>query len=168
MTAITVTNTEWTILNAIDTALTGATISAATVFKSVTVTTSDEQARQAQMTADTGNYPLAIIRFVNTTQYDSPESYRGCLLEVELILATRVGPAKDQAAHVQEALRLTNAAKNAVEAGTITGAHSWGDENDWHEKFEWGQPELDTDETTWTVAKLPLIVSFSIASPTSH
>jgi len=69
MSAITVANTDWSIVQAVKTALGDATIDSAVVFQSVAVTTSDAQAGECQFR----DSPIAVLRYVTTRENDSPE-----------------------------------------------------------------------------------------------
>ncbi len=167
MTAITIANKDWDIIDEISTALAGATVDGATVFKQVTVAVGAEEAKETQFR---GDHPIAIVRYVDSVEDESPEGLRGCAVTVELILAAKVGPrGADQADRIREALRLASAAKNAIEASPPADAHYWGDGNRWRDKLKWGSPHIDTGEAApWVVVALPLTVSYTLADGTSH
>jgi hypothetical protein len=166
MAAITVTNTDWTIISGVRSALAGATIAGAAVFEAVTVTTSDRQARGCQFT----RHPAAIVRYVTTAEHVSPEDVVGCALDMEVILATRAeSAAQDESSSLQEILRLVNAAKNAMEANAPPAASDWADEDFFAADIGFGQPEIDTAERQpWAVARLPVRVTYVLESGTSH
>jgi hypothetical protein len=166
MSEITVANTDCSILEAVKTALAGATIGGSAVFKSVAVTTSDDQAGQCQFHSS----PIAILRYVTTREDRSPEDVRGCHVALELTLAALVDCAgSDESARLQEVLRLKNAAMNAVESDPPADAHAWGDGDHYHERIEWGAPEIDASAgQPWAVCKLPVRIGFVLDSPTSH
>ncbi len=166
MTEITVTNTDWEIIEDLDDALTAATIAGDKVFKSVTVASSDEQAKEVQFK---GVWPRVIILYTGTTENESPEDYRGCAVAVQLMVATKVARSTDESARVKEALRLINAVKNAIETTPPAAAIYWGDGDYWHDKLQWDSPELDTTEKQfWTAATIPLEVGYLLTANTSH
>jgi hypothetical protein len=164
VTAITVANTDWAIISDIKDALTNATISDVAVFKTVTATTSAPQFEQAQYK---GTYPIACVRFVGTNEGEMPDDERWGAVRVELYIATKADPAVDESARVQEALRLVNAAKNAVEADPPDDATYWGPDGDWQNELTWDSPELETSEP-WITATVPLAVGYALSSSTSH
>ncbi|NQU75031.1 MAG: hypothetical protein HQ546_01810 [Planctomycetes bacterium] len=172
MTAITVANIDWEVVEDLHDALAAATINGETVFPLVSVTTSPEQAKEAQFSRAG---PNAIIRYIGTTEGESPEAVRCCALSVELIIAAKVASASDETDRVKEVLRLVNAAKNAVEVSPPADAHAWGQihagskSDYWHEKLQWGSPVLDTTERPpWVAAVIPLEISYTLANATSH
>lgn len=169
MTAITVNNHEGTILTAIDAALTGATIAGEAVFASVTVTTSADQARECQ---DKGATPAAVIRYVGTTEQPAIETDTFGTAEFELRLATRKNRGVDEADAVQEALRLVNAAKNAVHAAPPAVAYPVGIEGEFAYDITWGSPRIDTaggdSSAPWIVATLPVTFGVQWETKTSH
>jgi hypothetical protein len=166
MTAITVANTDWSIVEAVRTALAEATVSGDAVFESVALTTSDAQAGQCQFHTS----PIAIVRYVTTREDDSPEDLRGCSVAMELSLAALVdGAGSDEAARLQEVLRLKNAAVNALEADPPPEARAWGDGGHYHKRIQWGRPQIDASvEQPWAVCRLPVEIGFVLDSGTSH
>jgi hypothetical protein len=166
MSAITVANTDWSIVEAVKTALADATIGGAAVFEAVTVTTSDAQAGQCQFHSS----PIAIVHYVTTREDDSPEDTRACCVALRLTLAALVDSAGvDESARLQEALRLKNAAVNAVETDPPADSHAWGDGDHYHRQIEWGRAEVDASaDQPWVVCRLPVEIGFVLDSPTSH
>jgi hypothetical protein len=160
--AITVANTDWSIVQAVRTALSDATIDSA----AVTVTTSDAQAGECQFR----DSPIAVLRYVTTRENDSPEDVRGCCVVLELIVAAMVEcTAADESSRLQEILRLKNAAINAVETDAPADSSAWGDGDHYHKRLAWGRPEIDTAVSQpWAVCKLPLEVGFVLDNGTSH
>jgi len=154
MAAITVTNTDWSVIDAVTTALAGATIGGQAVFQSVTTTTGEDQARQCQFT----DSPAAIVRYLNTSEEAACEEVVRATLSVELVLATRMdSPASDQSQRLEEILRLVNAAKAAIAAAAPAEACDWGDGVD----IEFGRAKIDTAESDpWTVAVVPASFTF--------
>jgi len=166
MAEITVANPDWTIIAAVDAALTAATISAVTVFKQVAKTTADPQAEQQQYTGDA---PLVIILYNTTTEDDGIEGVRSGFVDLTLIIAAKLDPAKDESDRMQEILRLKNAAVNAIEGTPPATASAWAGEASTHEALEWGDPEIDiTESAPWLVCRQPLEVGYVIEGGTSH
>jgi len=166
MAAITVTNTDWSIVSGVQSALAGATISEEAAFQAVTVTTSDRQARQCQFT----RHPAAIVRYLTTAEHTSPEGVIGCTLDLDVILATRAeSAAQDESSSLQEILRLVNAAKNAIQAAAPAAAVDWADDGFFSGDVDVGRPEIDTTERQpWAVATLPVRITYVLESGTSH
>ena len=168
MTAITVANADWTIVNGVKTALTGATISGSAVWTDVSMTTSQEQAEEAQYDHQS---PVAIVRYLGTVEDSRPEDQRGLVVSMEIFLAVKKTTAADtdEALRVQEILRLMNAAKNAVEASPPSIAQATGDSNFYHQKIEWGVPRVDTRSLApWATCILPVAIATNLDTGTSH
>jgi hypothetical protein len=169
MTAITVENQEWTILAAVDAALTGATVSGVAVFKEVTVTTSAEQARDCQYK---GQAPRAVVRYVGTEEKHTIEGEYLGVLSLELRLSTRIARGVDESAAVQEGLRLVNAAKNAVQAAPPNIAYPVGTDGEFAYQIEWGSPSIDTaggdSDSPWITAVLSVKFGMDFNTGTSH
>ena len=166
MTAITSTNTDYTILGQVKTALSGATIDGAAVFGTVSMASSDQQAREGQFK---GSFPLAILRYLGTEEDTAPEDYRNCVLRAEIIVATKTdssGP--DETTRMQEILRLVNAAKNAVESAAPAGATGGADSDFFHEPIEWGSPTLRLLHQPWIVGAIPVSFGYVLLTPTAH
>ena len=167
MTAITVANTEWAILDDLRQALAAATIGEEAVFGEVSLTTSHQQARQAQFRTAGAR---AILRYLGTDERESPEGLRACVVSAEILLAKPVaGATADEGARVQEMLRLVNAAKNAIAACPPTDGCYWGDGSQWHDRLAWGSPEIDTAERPpWASAAIGLQIAYTLDNATSH
>jgi hypothetical protein len=166
MTAITVTNVDWSILDAVRAAVAAATIGETAVFRSVTVTTADAQAEQCQFR----DSPIAIVRYVTTVEDATPEDVRGCTVAMELTVAAwSQGAGPGESARLQEILRLKNAAVNAVEAAPPGDAHAWGGADRYHQRLQWGRPRIDAAvDRPWAVCRLPLEIGFVLDNGTSH
>ena len=166
MADITVSNTDWSVISAVKTALAEATIEAALVFQAVTATTSDRQARQCQFTQS----PIAIVRYLTTRELASPEAVVGCALSLELTLAARVdSPATDESQRLEEILRLVSAAKNAIHADPPEQIAAWPDGDGFSPALEFGPGKIDTAERqAWAVAVLPVNLTYVLEGPTSH
>jgi hypothetical protein len=166
MAAITVANKDWAIINAVKTALAGATIEGSPVFRAVSVTTSADQARQCQFTG----HPAAVIRYVTTVDDEGVDGERNCRLLLRILIATMVDAAGvDESLRLQEILRLKNAAINAVEASPPGDSDSVGD-NDFHApRIHWGEAEVDASgKLPWAVAVLPVEFGYRLPAATGH
>ena len=166
MTAISIANTDWSILDDVKTALSGATAGGEAVFAAVTAGTSDAQAEECQFKA----HPAAIVRYLGTAEHRTPEGHLACAVSLELIVAAKAAAGgTDESARLQEALRLLNAAKNAIHADPPADASAWGDDGRTVRPIDFGPPKIDTDPAApWAVGRLPLTVGYVLESDTSH
>ena len=166
MTAITISNTDWSILDDVKTALAGATAGGSAVFAAVTAGTSDRQAAECQFTA----HPAAIVRYVGTEEHPTPGGHLACALSLEVVVATKVAQGgADESSRVQEALRLLNAARNALAAEPPAEACAWGSDARVVRALEFGRPKIDTAHAApWAVGRLPVTVGYVLESDTSH
>jgi len=167
MAAITVANVEWDIIAAVKTALANAAIDGSAVFAAVYVTPSEVEFRQAQMR----DHPVAVVRYLTTEEDSGLDGERNLLLEAEIHIGTIVesDDELDDSDRVQEALRLMNAAKNAVESSLPADADAVGDDDFYVEQIAWGQPELDlTSNRPWARVILPVSFGFRLTSATAH
>jgi hypothetical protein len=166
MTAITVANTDWSIIDDVRDALAAASIAAAAVFDSVTVTTCDEQVQANRLSKS----PVAIVRYVTTRESACPEDVRGACVCLEIILAAAVDDAgMDESARLAEILRLKNAAVNAVEAEPPAAACAWGSAQAYQGRIRWGQSRIDLSAgEPWAICRLPVEIGFVIPAGTSH
>ncbi|MCE5325319.1 MAG: hypothetical protein LLG01_02780 [Planctomycetaceae bacterium] len=166
MSAITVSNVDWSIIAAVKAALAAAQVDAQAVFKAVTVTASRQQAQECQFV---GPAPRVVVRYVTTAERTSPQDVRGCYVALELIVSAQVSPAADESQRVQEILRLANAAKNAVECSPPQQASAWGDSAYYHDAVRWGDVDLDVQaESPWIVCHLPVTIGFALETGTQH
>ena len=165
--AITVTNNEYTILAAVKTALGAAQISSVGVFKSVTVASSEEQAREAQFK---GSQPAVIILVGSPSEVRIVEADRGCILPLTLLVTAKTNSGVDETTRIQEALRLMNAAKNAVEIALPAAATGFGDEQEFHPKGAvWGDMTFDDSaKQPWVAFRLPVSFAFGLSTTTGH
>ena len=166
MAAITVDNQDWSIVEAVQTALSSAAIQGASVFQSVAVSTSDMQAGQCQFHTS----PIAVLRYVTTREDHSPEGVRGGIVALELILAAQIdATGLSESTRLQEVLRLKNAAINAVEQAPPDDSSAWGDGDHYHARIRWGPTEIDTSvRQPWVMCRLPAEIGFALDGPTSH
>ncbi len=166
MTAITVANKDWDALEDVADALAGATISGQAVFAAVALTTAEPQSREVQLTGDA---PRAVLRYLTTVHADHPEAIRACTVEAEILIAAKVAPDADERDRVEEILRLTNAAINAVEADPPDDAVGLVDGKTHRPPLEWGRPKIDASEAApWVLGRLPLKINLTLDSNGLH
>ena len=103
MTPITIANTDWSIMSAVQSALADAEVDGAAVFASVTMTTSPRQARQCQLA---GAAPKAIVLYQSTDERGGIDDERNCWVSVRLLLAARAPAGVDASERLEEILRL--------------------------------------------------------------
>lgn len=168
MTAITIANTDYEIIEDVYDALAAATVSGAALFNSVSMAATPAQADECQVK---GAGPNAIVYYETTTE-DSPgpEEEIGCRVEMRIIVARKDALASlNEMTRLENVLKLINGAKNAVHAGTIANAHAWGDGNYYSLKFTWGSPSIRRDMLQpWAGAEIPLAISYLLSSATAH
>ena len=168
MTAITITNKDWSILSAVRSSLADATVDDEAVFASVTMTTSPRQARQCQLA---GPAPKAIILYQGTDERDGIDGERNCWVSMRLLLAARAPLGVDASARLEEILRLKNAAMNAVEAAWPPDACPGGTPELHRPAIRWQSADIELDESAtqrWALCGLGLEVSYRLSSKTSH
>jgi len=169
MAAITVQNFDGTILAAVDTALAGATLSGVTVFKSVTVSTSEAQAREAQFK---GAIPRIIILYNGTEDSPGVDGERCCTMSIDLLIASKVDPAVDESARITEIMRLMNLAKNAIEESPPADAIGFGDENQSHRSGPvWGDLDITPTEEAkapWIACTQSVTFGYGLTAATRH
>ncbi len=168
MTAITIANTDYEIIEDVQDALIAATVSAVALFDSVTMAMTRQQVDETRFK---GAGPNCSILY-NTTVEDSPspEEQVGLFVRVTLILARKESiSGADQKVRVENLLKIVNGTKNAVHAGTLTDAAGWADGDYVHRKIEWGDPTLTVAaEGQWSAAEMSLEVSYVITDSVSH
>lgn len=176
MTAITITNTDWTIIDAVKTAIGAATVGGVTLFKSVTLATSEAQAEEAQLKEPT---PRVIIvsapaRHLQqaVTEARGVEHERYCDVPLVLYVARKTTSGVDESARVQEIYRLANGIKNAVESSLPAAAIGYGDEDNFHAPGAvWGDVDIKPTEDLkqpWIAFQLPVSFGYAITNSTSH
>ena len=165
MSEITISNTDWSIIQDLRTTLAAATILGQPLFEHVAVTTCPRQARQAQLA---GAGPRAVVRYAGTHEAPAGDGLLlGCTVSVELLLAVKAG--SDEAVRLQQILRLVNAARNAIETDPPSAGRFWGDGSRWLAKLAWSPAAVDTAERPpWALAALPLKVAYTLPGPTGH
>ncbi|MBL7133137.1 MAG: hypothetical protein ISS78_03480 [Phycisphaerae bacterium] len=166
MTDISVANKDWAIIGAVVTALETAEINGEAVFQDVTVTTSSGQAAECQLIGPT---PKAIVRYVATVENVSPEDVRGCRVVLELLICTKITGGVDESSRAEEILRLTNAARNAVEASPPADASAWAGTGYHHDAVRWGQAEINaTESLPWAICRVPVEIGFVLEAGIAH
>ena len=166
MTDITVSNTDWSVVDDVRAALAAARVGGSSVFESVTVATGDEELRENRLCAS----PVAVVHYMSTRERPGPEDVRGACVTLEIVLASAVDSSElDASLALAEILRLNNAAMNAVEASPPAAAGAWGSANAWQDRICWREPRIDTTQgRPWAVARLGLEVGYVVASGTEH
>ena len=166
MPPITIANVDWSILDDVRAALAAATEAGQSVFPRLAITTSAGQAAQCQLQ----DSPVAILRYVTTREDISPEDARGCCLVLELILAVQAdGDGMDESPGLEAALRLKNAAINAVESDPPEAASAWGNADHYQDRIRWGRPAIDASaQQPWAICRLPLEIGFILDGGTDH
>jgi hypothetical protein len=160
---ITVANTDWAILAAIRDALSAARVDGSALFAAVTVTTSPQQAQECQFR--TG--PLAIVRYLTTTQQAVADDHLACQVSLELTLAAKTPAGLDESPRLQAILRLANAARNAICGAKPAASCAWGDGRSAIRRIDLGPAKVDTSESPpWAVALLPLTVCYTLDTDT--
>lgn len=164
MSEITLSNTDWSIIQDLRDTLASATFLGLPLFEHVAVTTCPRQARQVQLA---GAGPRAVVRYVGTHEAPAGEGVLGCTVAVELLLAAKAGG--DEALRLEQALRLVNAARNAIETDPPAAARYWGDRTHWLSRLAWSPAAIDTAERPpWALAAVPLAVAYTLGGPTEH
>jgi len=166
MAAITVSNTDWSIVEAVRDALAGAAVDSDPVFESVTIAADEDEFRANRLCGS----PVAIVRYLHTREHAGPEDIRGACVSMEIVIATVVNsPGLDDSAVLAEALRLKNAAMNAVEADPPAAASAWGSANAWQDRIRWREPGIDTSAgRPWALCRIGVEVGYVVASGVSH
>ena len=168
MTEITISNTDWSILNAVRTALSAATEGGEAIFASVTMTTSVSHLRQVQLA---GKMPRAIILYKGSSEHNGTDGGRFCWVSLELILATRISSGADAAGRVQEILRIKNAAINAVETDPPAEAVGAATADLYRPAILWRPADIELSEPgvdPWVLCRLGLEVTYALLAGTSH
>jgi hypothetical protein len=160
---VSVSNKDWDILEDLTDALTAAAISGSPVFEAVAVSTSNEQATETRLT----HSPMAVVRYVQTSEQWLPDDVLGCVLHCRILLAAK---AATEPARLEECLRLKDAAMNAIETEAPADATAWGEAHGpYHRKLQWGPPEIDTRlREPWGLCVLGLDVGFTVAGHTAR
>ena len=166
MAAITVSNTDWSIVSAVRDALAAAAVASGPVFESVSIVAGQDDVKANRLCGS----PVAVVRYLHTRENAGPEDVRGACVSMEIVLATAVeSPGLDDSAVLAEALRLKNAAINAVEADPPAAASAWGAASAWQDRIRWREPRIDTSAgRPWVLCRLGLEVGYVVASGVSH
>jgi len=168
MAEITVTNTDWSVLDAVKAALSGAEIGGEAVFASVAMSTSIDHVRAVQLT---GPMPKAIVLYKGTGEEGGSDGRQCCRVSMELILATRISSGMDAAGRFQEILRLKNAAINAVESDRPAGAVGAASAGTYRPPMRWGPADIELSEPgvdPWVLCRVGLEAAYELPDGTSH
>jgi hypothetical protein len=175
MTALTVTNVEYSIAAAMKTAFEDATIDGKRVWETVRIALSEADVSDKYLRQES---PVAAIVFDNTTETLTVGNVPAIEAQYTLIFAARLYGDSDDGDRLKEGMRLVNAAKNVIESDlpaspTVQNYVTvWGDENHYQSAFNWGNPEIsrptEEEREPWVVAKLPITVGAVLTSTTTH
>jgi hypothetical protein len=166
MVEITVSNTEGRILEDLTDALAAARLNGELVFRAVDVTASESDLRRLQLAGPT---PKAMVQFAGAAETATIEDRRHGMMAFELWIVARLPASCSSAQRITEVLRLTNLAKNAVESTPPADAVAGGEPDHWRPRLQWGRPVIEaTDHAPWVVGRMPLDISYTLNSPTSH
>jgi len=162
MSSLTIANTDDTILQALDTTLTAATVSGAALFAQVAHAGSIEEAKQVKFTKS----PTVVLIYQGTEDHKSTDLIWGQVCKVDLILA-----AKDTTAALRRTAitRLLAGAKDAIATDPPSDARAFGEGETLHRRLEWESPSLDLiTNQPWAVAVLPLRVAYVVSTATAR
>ena len=168
MSEITISNTDWSILDAVRTALGDATEGGEAIFASVCMTTSPSHLRQVQLT---GKMPRAVILYKGTCEHNGTDGGRLGWVSLELILATRISSGSDASGRVQEILRLKNAAINAIETDPPAEAVGAATADLYRPAILWRPADIELSEPgvdPWVLCRLGLEVTYTLSTAASH
>lgn len=168
MSEITISNTDWSILDAVRTALSGAVEGGEAIFASVSMAASLSHLRQVQLA---GKMPRAVILYKNSNEHNGSDGGRVGWVSIELILATRVSAGSDAGGRVQEILRLKNGAVNAVETDRPAQAVGAATADLYRPAILWRPADIELSEPgvdPWVLCRLALEVTYAIADAASH
>ena len=168
MTAITIANKDWEIIEDVTDALTAATIDGDAVFAAVRVTSGEPDFEQVQVRES----PIVVVQYETSADEPGLDGERNCQIDLTVHLAVQVegDDGIDESDRIKEILRLVNAAKNAVHAGLPSDALAVGsDGDDYARKIDWGEPEIEaTENKPWAFASIALSFGYRLASATAH
>lgn len=168
MSEITISNTDWSVLDAVRTALTDATESGEAIFASVATTTSTKHLRQVQLA---GKTPRAIILYKRSDERIAADGKRAGWVTLELILATRASSGSDASGRVQEILRLKNAAINAVQSDPPSEAVGAASADLYRPAILWRPADIELSEPgvdPWVLCRIGLEVTYALSSAAAH
>ena len=168
-TAVTVQNFDGEIITDLAATLSGATLSGNVIFQSVTVSTSEEQAKEVQFAGPT---PKIVILYDGSDDAVGVDDERCVIVSLRLLIAGKVDPAVDEADRLHEILRLINLVKNAIEASPPDDANGFGDEDNFHPAGPvWADADISLTEdatTPWVAAVLPVTFGYGLTASTRH
>ena len=168
MSEITISNTDWSILDAVRTALSTAAEGGDLMFASVVMSSSQGHLKQVQLT---GKMPRAIILYKSSDEHNGADGVRFCWVKLELILATRASSGSDASGRVQEILRLKNAAINAIETDRPVGAVGAATSDLYRPAILWRPADIELSEPgvdPWVLCRLGLEVTYALSTARSH
>ena len=168
MSEIAISNTEWSILSAVRTAITAGTVGGEAIFASVDMTTSVKQLLQTQLV---GSTPRAVVLYKGSDEHIASDGGRFGWVSMELILSTRISAGSDASSRIQEILRLKNAAVNAVEIDRPSDAVGAATSEVYRPAILWRPADIELSEPgvdPWVLCRLGLEVTYALVSAASH
>jgi hypothetical protein len=163
MATITIANTDWEIADDLRESLAGATTGnpAAAVFAKVAIVGTWDTGRQRDLT----DAPMALVCYRTTREQPSNDESKAAIASFDIIVA---GQGATESARVQEALRLKNAAINAILITKPANSKDAAGASFGVRRVEFGDPELLDMKQPWAVCRIPANVSFELTSETAH
>jgi len=169
--AITVTNTEGTLIDAVIAALDDAFLKGKKVFERVVASTSAAQIEQTMFKNKT---PFCAILATMGEEIRGIPTERHNTLELTIYVGKQCASKTDETEKTKEKFRLANLVKNAIEADATISVTATGisDNDTFHPKGpRWGvmsDVETETARPPWIAFTLPMTLGFPILTPTSH
>jgi len=162
MTSVVSNNKGDTILAAIATALSGATVNGVRIFESVAVYESRAEATDKRFTGS----PVAGLVYVETDTYDIPDLEVGCVLNCDVLVAVK-GDTPTQ--RRQLLTGKVAAVRNILDTSIPSDASGFPAGGDYYDRMTVGTPERDESaREPWAVAWLPVSVAYRTATRTTH
>ena len=169
-TKIAATSTDWTILAAVKTALTGAVNGDSVAwFKAITIATTPEQAEQCQRK---GDQPSVTVLWSASDERPGPEGIVCCVMTLSLQIRDKKDSGVDETLKTQRLFDLKNVAFNAIESAKsaliTAGAKGFGWPDEYHDYFSWGDIEFVEEGPPWIGCNIPLELAYHLTSHTAH
>lgn len=168
MAEITVNNVDWSVLSAVRDALANATIEQSSVLREVAIV-NDE--RQIQDRLLSGNAPKAVVVFHQTDQTLGLQEEVNCVVSMTIVLLGKVAGGVAAEGRLQEAMRLKNAAINAIEASPPPVACDTASDAKVQPAVKWGKAQLQLKpevQSPWILCRQPLEVAYRLNNRVSH
>ena len=160
MSEITVNNTDAGIVAGVKSALEAATICGVQVFQQVVVAASEEAARQTAYT----HRSVAVVVYLRTQEHRISDRYLGCVVHLHVLVAAR---GDGDAARTEAALRLQNAAQNALSAAPPAQARAFAAGEQLFRRIEFGPGAFKADPP-WATCTLSVAIAYTIENESSR